>query len=222
MNFKDIVREAEAKEHARLKKLANNKRARSRTPARTDPKKDKRPNGAPTTQALRLWKSGEFAEVFQDQAARVVRRYNPGPKVKELSLMKRFLEALDVKQACPRSKLLIVEEAARRLIRYRRKFNVKAQPGTWMLVRYGEEIIDDLKHLLYGEDSLRYVYSEEIPVDMLDIEETDDGWEISWNDHRARLPKSHATQISNPHLLTRLGKPQTAEERPDNEDYANW
>ena len=176
----------------------------------------------PSLLALQNWTSAEYLEVFTTEVTQVVPRYEDAKKIVSLSAMKEFLATLTEYGACPRSKLDVVRAAAKRMIRYKKKFRLKASPRPWMLRTYAHEIINDLVGLVYDDTSLRYICTEHIEVDILKVQSDKNEWIISWDGHQARLPVIHLSQVTNPFLLEKLNQPLPQETLPDDDDYHNW
>ena len=219
--FREAIQKAEAKAAVRKQESLERSLKRAKS-IRIKVKEQTRDDKEPTTAALQSWTAAEYLAAFNKVAESHIKRYVDAKKLISLVAVQEFLATLDEHDACPRSKLLIIREAAKRLLRYKKQYFVKAVPQPWMLRTFAVEIIEDLKGLLYSQASLRYLYTEEVRVDMLDIAYGDREWIVSWEGRQARLPLSHLNQVTNPFLLAKLDKPPKQETTPDDEDYDNW
>lgn len=208
------IREARDKTQARKK----HKKVVYRAPKK-DFKKEKRDDGEPTTSALEKWTPVEFLSEFTHLAEQYYPGYHKGVAIHELKSVKEFMNMMS--DACPRSILLVIREVARRLVRYKKSWGVAKPPGAWFLLTYGTNILEDLKHLIYDEASLRYIMTEDIDPGMLEITSNDECWVFAWNGEQVQLHKSRTKSVTNPQLLQKLG--QAPKERtPDNENFSGW
>ena len=123
--FNDSIREARRKELARKERRPVDL---SRVPKRKL-RDDTRPDGQPSTDALERWGPTDYLSEFTYVAKQTVPDYTPAVIRHEIKSMKNFLDTLEANEACPRSQLDIVREAARRLIRYKKEFNLSTAPG---------------------------------------------------------------------------------------------
>jgi len=218
--FREAIRAARKKQEERKK----SRPARVPGEPKKNPRHDWRKDGEPTTSALELWGPLEYLREFEDQAKKSFPDYTPAAKTHEIKCIKAFLEMLDENEACPRSKLAVVREAAKRLVRYKKNLEIKTQPGVWWLLTYGIAILDDLKHLIYTDGTLRYLMTEDVPVDLIDmlhITRRDECWVFSYKGQEVQIHESQWSSITNPHLQKRLNI-APSEERPDNENYSGW
>lgn len=213
-----IIKAAAAKKKKRKKQRPT---VYSKAPKR-DPKRAVRGDGEPTTDALERWKAAEFLREFTAWAKVWFPGYRPGVITHEVKAVKEFLNILEDSDACPRSQLAVIREAARRLTRYKTTWGLISTPGAWWLRTHATQILEDLKHLIYGVASLRYLMTEDVPVDdILTVKKHDECWIISWQDMSVQVHESHLDRINNPYLLRLLG--HTEQERtPDNENTRGW
>jgi hypothetical protein len=212
--LRDAIRQAREKQKQRKKQ----KQVVFRAP-KENPKLSRREDGEPTTEALEKWTSEEYLAEFTAQAKASVPGYTKGVAIHEVKAVKEFLGVLD--DACPRSKLRIIREAARRLIKYKKDWGLRTAPGAWWLRTHAIAITEDLSHLVYNEASLRYLLSEDVPSDMLGLRKSGETWIFEWEGEEVQIHESQLSTVTNPSLLKQLNI--APEERPsDNENHRGW
>lgn len=210
--------------HQKMKQRRANRPISARR-TKTEIKSDRRVDGGPTTEAIELWGPAEFCEAFNEEA-RKHKRFREGPFTRDLAAMRQFIDQirsfaeteLGVDDLAPRSILLMVTTAGRKLTRYRLDTEVKKQVGIWMLQTLGHQIISDHVTLLYGRGSLQFIITED--VDSRDVEITrEDECVYLVDTRRDAKHMLHESQINavvqNPQLRARLGL-------SDDEDTSEW
>jgi len=212
--LRDAIRQAREKSQARKKR-----RQISYGAPKKDVRVEKREDGEPSTAALEKWTSKEFLREFTATAEQTIPGYLRGVAIHEVKSVKEFIGMLD--DACPRSILNVIREAARRLNRYKRAWGLRKSPGAWWLRTHGVAILDDLKHLIYSEASLRYIMTEDIDPGMLNIFKKDECWVFEWRGEQVQVHENQTESVTNIQLLKKLD--QAPKERtPDDENYRGW
>lgn len=216
--LRDAIRKARRKEAERKQR----RQVKISLAPKKNPRKEKRHDGEPSTSALEKWGPKEFLDEFSSFAEEAIPNYTRSPAIHELKSVKEFLAILEANDACPRSMLKIIREAARRLPRWKKEWNISSPFGAWWLRTNAAAILHDLRHLLYNDASLRYLMEEEVPVDMITIEQQDECWIFDWQGQSVQLHKSQLETVKNPYLLKKLDLSTTEEGSPDDEDFGGW